>query len=1275
MQSFSMSLEEAIEFIDALVYASQGKHLSDLQRAMIQASWPTQRQNYSAIAKAYGYSENYLKYDAGPKLWLLLSQVLQEKVRKTNFQAALERRWKEAASSAADLATGQANPGLESDAPPTLRSFPLPLVKGSPRPQQDWGDAVDVSTFYGRTHELEQLQQWIVGDASGAGEGQRCRLVAVLGMGGMGKTALSVKLAEQVQQDFDYLIWRSLRNAPPLSVLLENMLQILPHPPLEPDSTTTVDGRSQIMLILKRYRCLLVLDNGESILRSGEGTVSDRAGQYRQGYEDYGEFFRQVGETPHASCLVITSREKPKDIALLEGQALPVRSWSISGLQPTDSQKLLQAKGRFIASDADWQELTHRYSGNPLALKIISASIQELFDGSIADFLAQGTAIFGDIRELLQLQFRRLSELEKEILYWLAINREPISLADLRDDMVSSLPQPMLLEALESLKRRSLCIAIRPGPMAGKTAVKAAGAPHGASITFTVQPVVVEFVTHQFIEQIHQELYTQALRLFKTHALMKATAKDYVRQAQIRLIVQPIVQQLLWSLGSRTQVEAHLKQILSWMRSHLPQEPSYGAGNLINLLCQLAVDLRGYDLSQLAIWQADLQGINLHQVNLSGARFKHTVFTKNLGSSLAVSFSPDGETLATSDMNGAIRLWRVADGSQLLACQGHASWVCLVAFSPDSTLLASGSEDHVIKLWDMSTGRCIKILAGHTHWVRSVAFAPSSPAGLSSPLLASGSFDQTVRLWDIRTGQCQQTLIGHTSWVSIVAFSPDGAILASASDDSTIRLWQVSTGRCLRVLQGHTSRIWSAAFSPDGAWLASGSEDHTVKLWDLATGDCLDTLTDHENWVWSVAFSPDGRWLASSSEDETVRLWDSTTRQCHRVLRGHAGWVQSVAFNRDGMTLASGSADQTVKLWNVYTGECMQTLQGYASWVQSVAFSPDGATLASSSEDHTVKLWSMEQIDQAAQRKEQGAIAPISPVPLTPYPQAFRGHTSALLTVAFSPDGQILATGSFDQTVCLWERQTGRCLHVLSGHRRWIRSIAFSPSGQHLASSSGDCTLRLWDVQSGTCLSVITGHDQWVWSVAFSPDGRTLASSSDDQTIRLWDVATGTCQGILRQHTSGVTSVAFSPDGRTLASSSADQTIRLWDLDSGTCVHTLQGHCSAVWLTAFSPDGMTLASSSADQTVRLWSARTGDCLGTLQGHSNLVFSVAFSPDGRTLASGSRDETIRLWDVATQTCWQTLRAERPYEGMQIMGITGITDDQQASLVALGAIATA
>ncbi|BAY65252.1 protein kinase [Calothrix brevissima NIES-22] len=286
-----------------------------------------------------------------------------------------------------------------------------------------------------------------------------------------------------------------------------------------------------------------------------------------------------------------------------------------------------------------------------------------------------------------------------------------------------------------------------------------------------------------------------------------------------------------------------------------------------------------------------------------------------------------------------------------------------------------------------------------------------------------------------------------------------------------------------------------------------------------------------------------------------------------------------------------------------------KTLKGHSNPVDSVAISPDGNTLASGSWDNTIKLWNLATGEQI---------------------RTFSGHSDTVNSVAFSPNGNTLASGSWDKTIKLWNLATGEQIRTLKVHSNTVISVAFSPDGNTLASGSSDKTIKLWNLATGEQIRTFSGHSDTVNSVAFSPDGKTLVSGSDDKTIKLWNLATGEEIRTLTGHSYTIYSVAFSPDGKTLASGSDDKTIKLWNLATGEEIRTLTGHSYTIWSVAFSPDGNILASGSRDNTIKLWNLATGEQIRTLTGHDYEVISVAISPDGKTLASGSGDNTIKIW---------------------------------------------
>jgi hypothetical protein len=405
-------------------------------------------------------------------------------------------------------------------------------------------------------------------------------------------------LADQIQEHFEFLIWRSLKSTPSIQTLLKNLIQFLSRGQETLSSQDIQQGISQLLNYLRQKRCLVILDEAEAIFRSSEGKSRPRHGHYQEGYEGYGELLRRVGGERHQSCIVLTSREKPEEIAAFEGQSLPVRSLQLRGLQVEDAKNIFTAKG-FSGSENGVTELIDLYGGNPLALKVITTMIQEVFNGNVAQFLQQNTLVLGDrLRTLLKQQVSRLSDLEKEVVYWLAIEREPISLSRLLDNLLFPPARSQLLEVLASLERRSLI----------EKMIEA------SEPLFTLQPFVMKYAIEEFVEQaldeIDEVLETQDIgkfKLLKNHALIKprlashADCKDVGQYASMRMLtrLKDGLRQMFRCDDS--SIAEELSEIWPLLRGKSRLTVGYIGRNLLEIFNVLGMDSDTYDWQDIPI--------------------------------------------------------------------------------------------------------------------------------------------------------------------------------------------------------------------------------------------------------------------------------------------------------------------------------------------------------------------------------------------------------------------------------------------------------------------------------------------------------------------------------------------------------------------------------------------------------------------------------------------------------------------------------------------------
>jgi len=1090
----------------------------------------------------------------------------------------------------------------------------------TPGRRVDWGEALDVPTFYDREQELATLSRWVVEEG--------CRLVSVLGMGGIGKSALAVRAMQQLAGHFEVVLFRSLRDAPDCSALLDDCLSVLSPEPLGVVPQSLERRLSLLLLELRSRRVLLVLDNLEVLLE--EGNV---LGRLRPGFEAYEPLLRQVAQTAHQSCLLLTSREKPAGLRALEGSRTPVRSLPLSGLDAAACAQLL-AEHEVSGSQEERSRLGAVYEGNPLALKIVAETIADLFGGAIDPFLAGGTTIFGGITALLDEQWARLSPLEQTVLSWLAILREPVTLEDLLAVLMAPLAHVQVLEAVDGLRRRSL---IERGQRVG---------------SFTLQSVVLEYVTSLLVTTASEEIGQGRLLRLREHGLSQAQAKEYVRQTQQRLLLAPLLARLQSVYQGRAEVEGQLRALLDGLRERAEETQGYGPANLVALLRLLRGDLRGLDLSHVALRGASLQGVELQDARLSGALLRECVLTETFDAIWAVAISRSGHSWAAGSKRGEVRVWHEGGQTLHLVWQAHTDFAWTLAFSPDGRTLASGSPDGTLKLWEVES-RALLWSGWHTKGTNCLAFSPDGG------LLASGGVDATVRLWDPKLGTPLEDL-PHPGPVFSLAWSPDGRLLASGSFDGQIRVWemqQTQPATCVQTLSGHTNWVVGLAFAPSGRTLASASWDGTVKLWEVESQRVRQTLAGHTDRVHRVAWSPDGGTLASCSFDHTIWLWDGQEGSVRVALQGHTSVVNGLAFTPDSRHLLSGSDDGTLRLWDVASGQCVRVLQGYAAPLYNVAWSPDGTQLASGGSDTLVTLWD---------------VAGGTP------PRVLRGHGWVVYGVGWSPDGSRLASSGWDGAIRLWDPATGNCVQILrdlDNPDTIFYGVEWSPDGQRLASGTYLHGVQVWDVTARSPRWVSRQLPTWIRRVAWSPDGTRLVGGDEDGHVSVWDAADGTQLLRLAGHHGGVTSVAWSPDGTRLASgggSSDSGELFVWDAHSGQRVHALAGHPGVVSALSWASSGELVVSGGSDGRLRWWEVQSGQCVRVREAHQGTVQALKVSPDGSTLASCADDGAVALWDLERGEHLRTLRRDRPYERLDITGIRGLTGAQRATLRALGAV---
>jgi WD40 repeat protein len=1039
--------------------------------------------------------------------------------------------------------------------------------------------------FIPRPHELERLLA-ALGDEEG-------RAVALVGMGGAGKTVLATKAVQEpsIHRQFeDGVAWLAVGQQPDIVELQSRLARRLGEP--HPQFTTKEAGRDLLASLLYGRNVLLVLDNvwDRAVLDAFIGLASGCVVLFTARYS-------QLARDLDAIRLEITQLTLEQALALL---------------------------ARWINSPVD---------ALPPVADLVCLRVDNLALGvaMVGAMLAQPGRTWQDLLQLL----------------------DSTDLAQIKADFGEEYPHPNLLAAIqlsiddlpdEPTRQRYRELAVFKGQGAfPRSAVEALWAPTGLT-----GPAVGEVLATLAGRSL---LSDEGDGWFGIHDLQLDVISKQLGAARL----QEAHQHLLVSYNNRCPVGWPTGPNDGYFFEHLAFHLAMADQRLE--LSQLLTDLEWMLVKLTTTGLAGLLADYTYDHDTPTSQAVQVALQLSAGTAVAnpdqlpgqlvgrLISHPDPAVQAVADAVGG---WTEAPwlcpltqpglapaaGPQRNVLLGHTGQVQAVAVTPDNRLIISASTDRTIRIWELASGRLVRTLEGHSGYVSSVAVTADSQ------LMISGGWDNTVRVWNLASGRLVRTLEGHSAMVDAVTVSPDNRRIASGSKDATLRIWDLASGRPIHILEGHSDQVTAVAASPDSQKIISASWDNTVRVWDVASGQLLQILHGDGDSVYAVAACPDNLRIVSGSKDGIVRVWDVASGQLVRTLEGHGHSVRAVAVSRDNQIVVSGSSDRTVRVWNLATGQLVRTLQGHGGSVDAMAISPDNQLIVTGNGATVLVFY----LTFKAIPAPKGHTEPVMAVAISPDNQliisggmdagvrtwdlasgqlirTFEGHTKAVDTVAVTPDNRLIISGSRDTTIRAWDLASGQLIRTFEGHTKAVEAVAVTPDNRLIISASLDGTMRVWRLASGRLIRSFEGHGGPFYAVAVSPDNRFIIACDKGGSPRVWNLASGQLIRTLEGPSGIGGDVAFSPDNLLIAMG-RNSIVQVWNLATGQLVRTLEGHNRGVDSVAFAPDNKTIVSGAHDRTVRVWNLTDGRELSRWTS-DYMVFACAIAP--------SRPLTIAVGD--------------------------------------------
>lgn len=1099
-------------------------------------------------------------------------------------------------------------------------------------------------SFYGRNEQIAKIRRLVISErvkcvilhaVPGCG---KSTLASIFLLGTEGDSKINTDLmnaySKGVLEHFKHVLWWRLTDAPLLKELIKTIYKIINKKNNKSIAENTVVACQQLLDDLGKNKILIVLDNFETLL--------DDNGDWRSGFENYEIFLRSVCESKFDRVsLLITTREFPKIINELNYHSRSSQIIQLEGLDSDSFKNAILCESQLKSATDTWKWISERYRGNPLAARILSTYIAEMYDSNIDNFRRNEPDMVPEFSELLEYHFNRLTPYEKEIAYWLAVNREPVEIEVLKSDLLTFESKTKVTSSL-----KKLCTRI---PI------------ESSQKYYTLQPVLLDFISLRICnkmgnmyacgsneinnylsrllkDDISKEFKNGEFGLFDRICLVKGSSPEHIRMAQKRTLIFPLLESFNAHSGSKEITLMFLREIVDRYRHLSNGRRSYIGTNIATLIMSSEGKLENEDFSHTTLIQPYFSDTRIINCNFEHAVFVKPRFIEKQGAILELDISPCNKYVAIAGTLGEIRVWNFDTRMLIYSAILHKNWVRTVKFLAEKIVSAGNDGEIVVTDFLNQSNKEVRINA-HIDWINSIiiigndTFASLGEDGFvriwSESLILLGEINVNRKIFDGYYSEVKQELVictegGFLYFVALKNFKVSSYFEISSRDLQKITFSEV-----------HNAVI-------------CGDDMGEISLFELSSLTVINKFNSESIFTRSLLVK--GHLIYVGSEDGLIKVYDPDNKNTLvQQYKTHEAAVRSIVLLSNEKQIITASEDKSVKVTDLLSASIVDNIIGFSNTIWSANITSNGHLVAGL-ENGELVVWKR---------------------PFRDHRRTIQTHTGRIFTVSVNSVNELVASAGVDKVVKVTDLNTDSLIATFEGHTDWIIRVCFSHCGNFVFSASEDKTVMCWDIRNLTRKWVSRAHQARVTSIEVVKGCEFIFTGDENGVIAKHNAESGQLVTYYSGNKSKVRAMVLEINSQLLAVATEDGMIKIWNKNNSLMEQEVRISKSQIWGLVLTHSKSKLIAANNEGTLIIVNFNTLEVIKEVKAHNQAIWDLQMDRQRDYVYSSSGDETISIWDSEALIETERLKAPLPYEGTSFCKATGLTIAQKSNLEHLGA----